>query len=103
MYSPQSRARGSTPNDVRLDRSRAPTARGRVPDRARAASETTTTSSRSTSSSRSRDEPLRRRVARARGDYNAAAETFVDSFFYDGEVDERDVERRGWCGRARET
>ena len=35
-------------------------------------------------------------ASRARGgDYNAAAETFVDSFFYDGEVDERDVERRG--------
>ena len=27
-------------------------------------------------------------ASRARGgDYNAAAETFVDSFFYDGEVD----------------
>ena len=37
VYSPQSPARGSTPNDVRLDRSRAPTARGAF-HRARAAS-----------------------------------------------------------------
>jgi len=35
-------------------------------------------------------------VSRARGgDYNAAAATFVSSFFYDGEVDERDVEYQG--------
>ena len=35
-------------------------------------------------------------VQRAKGgDYNAAAATFVNSFFYDGNVDTRDVEYKG--------
>lgn len=44
-------------------------------------------------------------VQRAKGgDYNAAAATFVNSFFYDGNVDTRDVEYKGLtraCSSAR--